>query len=319
MDSVLERIGELGIVPVVKLGDPGEALGLGKALLAADLPVAEVTFRTPAAEESIRVLASQVPELLVGAGTVLSTEQADRAIGAGARFIVAPGLNPRVVEHCLGRGVTVIPGVDSATQIETALEMGLAALKFFPAEASGGVEKIKALSAPFADVRFVPTGGITPSNMSGYLDLPQVLAVGGSWMVKQELLASGSFAEVTRLAREAVLSMLGFKVRHVGINEASPERARESADAFAELFGFRVREASGSYFLDPAIEILKRPGRGERGHLAVETSSMRRATAYLLRRGFRLLPDGGARPGVEPDFAYLEREISGFAIHLLKR
>lgn len=204
MSDVFGRLRALGIVPVVKLERAADARPLGKALVEGGLPAAEVTFRTAAAPEAIRLLRTEYPELLVGAGTVLTPAQADAALEAGASFAVTPGFNPRVVDHCLGRGLPIIPGVNSPSQVEQGIERGLSLLKFFPAEASGGVKMLKALHGPYAEVSFVPTGGVEPGNLASYLSLRYVAAVGGSWMVKDELVAGGRFAEIASLCAEAV-------------------------------------------------------------------------------------------------------------------
>jgi len=204
MSDIFQRIRATGIVPVIKLERAADARPLGKALLEGGLPVAEVTFRTGAAPEAIRILRAELPGLLVGAGTVLTPAQADAAIAAGAAFAVTPGFNPRVVDHCLSRGLPVVPGVNSPSQVELGLERGLSLLKFFPAEASGGVKMLKALHGPYAEVSFVPTGGVEPGNMASYLALEYVAAVGGSWMVRDELIAAGRFGDVTALSAEAV-------------------------------------------------------------------------------------------------------------------
>jgi 2-dehydro-3-deoxyphosphogluconate aldolase/(4S)-4-hydroxy-2-oxoglutarate aldolase len=190
------------IIPVVVIGNAEHAKGLGEALVAGGIPVAEVTFRTAAAPEAIRRLAS-VAGLAVGAGTVLNADQVDEAVEAGARFIVSPGLSRSVVERAQARQVPVYPGAVTASEIMAALEMGLTTLKFFPAETSGGVAALAALHAPFGQVRFIPTGGVSPANLASYLALPNVAAVGGSWMVKQSLLDSGSFEDVRELAAQA--------------------------------------------------------------------------------------------------------------------
>ena len=204
MSDVVRRIRAAGIVPVIKLEHAEDARPLGKALLEGGLPVAEVTFRTAAAAGAIRLLREEYPALLVGAGTVLTPAQVDAAIAAGAAFAVTPGFNPRVVDHCLAKNLPVVPGVNSPSQVEQGLERGLSLLKFFPAEASGGVKMLKALHGPYAEVSFLPTGGVEPANLASYLALPYVAAVGGSWMVKEDLLASGRHAEVATLCAEAV-------------------------------------------------------------------------------------------------------------------
>ena len=203
MNKVLEEIKKIGIVPVVVLDDEKDAKPLAKALCEGGLPCAEVTFRTKAAEESIRIMSKEYPNMLVGAGTVLTTEQVDRAVEAGAKFIVSPGLNPKIVSYCIEKGIPVTPGCQTPSDIEKALELGLEVVKFFPAEPAGGLNMIKALAAPYTDVLFMPTGGINPKNVVDYLKFDRILACGGSWMVKGNLVKEGKFDEITALVKEA--------------------------------------------------------------------------------------------------------------------
>jgi 2-dehydro-3-deoxyphosphogluconate aldolase/(4S)-4-hydroxy-2-oxoglutarate aldolase len=203
MTDLLEKLGLLGVVPVVAIERSEDAVELGRALLAGGLPCAEITFRTAAAEEAIRRISSNLPEIIVGAGTVLSVDQAKRAISAGAQFIVSPGFNHKVVDWCLQNEIPVTPGVVTPTEIDMALDRGLKILKFFPAEAMGGIATLKAIAAPYGGVKFIPTGGINPKNLADYLSLPAVHACGGSWLVKSTLISAGEFVEITRLAEEA--------------------------------------------------------------------------------------------------------------------
>jgi len=204
MGKVLDRIHSLGVVPVVKIEDAQLAGQLGKALLEGHLPCAEITFRTEAAEEAIHILSSEHPDILVGAGTVLSIRQASSALEAGAQFIVSPGFDAELVNWCLDRQVAVMPGVATPTEITMALNKGLRVLKFFPAEVLGGVKALKALGGPFVGVSFVPTGGVNASNVAEYLSLDMVHACGGSWVTKGSLISGGAFDEITRRARAAV-------------------------------------------------------------------------------------------------------------------
>ncbi len=203
MNELYNQIKETGIIPVVVLDDAKDALPLAKALTEGGLPCAEVTFRTAAAAESIRLMTQHYPEMLVGAGTVLTTEQVDQAIEAGAKFIVSPGLNPRIVKYCLSKNVPMIPGCSNPSDMEQALELGLSVVKFFPAEPAGGLKYIKAVAAPYTSLSFMPTGGISPANVSEYLAYDRILACGGSWMVKGSLVKEGNFAEIKRLTEEA--------------------------------------------------------------------------------------------------------------------
>ncbi|HAL60852.1 MAG TPA: 2-dehydro-3-deoxyphosphogluconate aldolase, partial [Chloroflexi bacterium] len=201
---LLEKLGRLGVVPVVKIERPEDAVELGRALLAGGLPCAEITFRTAAAEEAIQWISSSLPEIIVGAGTVLSVDQASRAVSAGARFIVSPGFNPKVVDWCLQNEIAVTPGVATPTEIEMALDKGLNILKFFPAEALGGIGMLKAIAAPYGGVKFIPTGGINQDNLADYLAQPCVHCCGGSWLVKASLISAGRFDEITQLTRDAI-------------------------------------------------------------------------------------------------------------------
>jgi 2-dehydro-3-deoxyphosphogluconate aldolase/(4S)-4-hydroxy-2-oxoglutarate aldolase len=207
MDDVLGNIATLRLIPVVKIEDSKDAVPLGRALLKGRLPIAEITFRTAAAEGAIRVLTAELPELLVGAGTVLTIEQVKSAVDAGARFIVAPGFNPTVVDYCLENNICVVPGVNNPSQIERALERQLKVVKFFPAEASGGLPFLKAVAAPYSDILFMPTGGINPQNVMSYLSFPRIIACGGSWMVESGLIAAGNFEEIEERTRDAVAAI----------------------------------------------------------------------------------------------------------------
>ena len=203
MNETLKKIGETGIIPVVVLNRVADAEPLAESLIKGGLPCAEVTFRTDAAEESIRAIAKKFPEMFVGAGTVLTVEQADRAVGAGAKFIVSPGLNPKVVEHCLKKNYPITPGIMTPSELEIALGFGLDVVKFFPAENAGGLKMIKAISAPYTMMKFMPTGGINTTNVRDYLACDKILACGGSWMVKGDLINAGDFEKIQELTKEA--------------------------------------------------------------------------------------------------------------------
>lgn len=203
MNEVLKKLGEIGIIPVVVLDDAKDAAPLAKALMEGGLPCAEVTFRTAAAADVIREMVTAYPEIFVGAGTVLTIDQANKAIEAGAKFIVSPGLNPEVVQYCINRGIAVCPGTCTPSEVEQALALGLDTVKFFPAEPAGGLGFIKAIAAPYTNVMFMPTGGINAKNVREYLAYNKILACGGSWMVKKDLVTAGDFEKITELVREA--------------------------------------------------------------------------------------------------------------------
>lgn len=204
MDEILQRIHDFGVVPVVSIPFPEVGLKLGDALIKGGIPCAEITFRTPAAEKAIQNLVQAHPEILVGAGTILSVDQAKRAVSAGARFIVSPGFDPKIVAWCIENEIVVTPGVSTPTEINMAIDHHLGVLKFFPAEAFGGVKTLKAITAPYGGIKFIPTGGINADNLAEYLRLPSVFACGGSWLVKRNLMEVGKFDEITDLTREAL-------------------------------------------------------------------------------------------------------------------
>ncbi|EKB1971036.1 bifunctional 4-hydroxy-2-oxoglutarate aldolase/2-dehydro-3-deoxy-phosphogluconate aldolase [Vibrio parahaemolyticus] len=204
MYSIKEQLKALKVIPVIAIDKAEDIIPLGKILAENGLPAAEITFRSAAAAEAIRLLRETQPDMLIGAGTVLNREQAIAAKEAGATFIVSPGFNPNTVKACQEIGIDIVPGVNNPSTVEAALEMGLTTLKFFPAEASGGINMVKSLLAPYTDIELMPTGGINPANIKDYLAIPRVLACGGTWMVDKKLIEEGNWEELARLTREAV-------------------------------------------------------------------------------------------------------------------
>jgi 2-dehydro-3-deoxyphosphogluconate aldolase/(4S)-4-hydroxy-2-oxoglutarate aldolase len=319
MNEILKIIGEAGLVPVVKIDDAKDAVPLAEALVKGGLPVAEITFRTAAAEEAIKNMTLTRSDVLVGAGTVLNIDQVKRAVGAGAKFIVSPGFNPKVVEYCVNENIPITPGCSSPTDIEMALEYGINVVKFFPAEASGGLKALKAISAPYGMIKFIPTGGIDTANLNDYLSFNKIFACGGSWMVKDELIKSGNFDEITRLSREAVNLVMGFDMAHIGINTENEDEALSIAKRFAAIFGFSVKEGNSSSFVGTGIEVIKKAGPGKNGHIAIKTNSISRAIAYLKRNNVEVDMETAKYTGESITAVYLKEEIGGFAIHLLQK
>lgn len=320
MNEILQKIQKLGIVPVVVLNDSKDAAPLAKALCDGGLPCAEVTFRTDAAEESIRIMTSTYPDMLVGAGTVLTTDQVDRAVNAGAKFIVSPGLNPKIVQYCIDKGVPITPGTTNPSDIEQAIELGLEVVKFFPAEAAGGINMIKAMAAPYVDMKFMPTGGINAKNLTSYLDFPKIIACGGSWMVSTDLVKAGEFQKIAELTREAVQSMLGFELRHIGINASDDAQADSVASSFEKLFGFTKKVGNTSIFAGTGIEVMKTPYLGSNGHIAIKTNYIDRAINYLESQGFEFDMDTAKYDSKNNMIAiYFKQEVGGFALHLVQK
>ena len=317
--DILEKLSLAGLVPVIKVDDAADAVPLCRALAEGGLPVAEITFRTAAAEEAIRLVHEQLPEVILCAGTVLTTDQADRAVKAGAAAIVSPGLNPEVVRWCLDHNVPVCPGTSNPSDIEVALSLGLTAVKVFPAEAIGGLKLIKAMAAPYTSMRFMPTGGVNEQNMLDYLAFDKIMCCGGSWMVPGDAVKAKDWDRITALTRSAVDKMLGLELRHIGINSGTPEQALADAKAIAKLMGWPVKEGNSSDFAGTGFECMKKQGRGTHGHIAIGCNSVARAKWHLEQRGYAFDEDSAVIKNGKLTNIYLKDEIAGFAFHLAQK
>lgn len=319
MDACIKELYRIGIVPVVALEDAADALPLGAALKTGGVSAIEVTFRTAAAADAIRLLTREMPELLVGAGTVLTKAQADAAIEAGAKFIVSPGFQPELVSYVLSKGVPMCPGTATPGEMEQAMALGLSAVKFFPAEQNGGAPMLKALSAPYRDLLFMPTGGVKLENLRTYLALDQVFACGGTWLATKDDIKAKAFDQITARTREAVKTMLNFRIKHVGINSKDAREAKKTATLLCSIFDFDYNDTELSVFTGTAVEVMKYMGRGSLGHIAIGADNVDRAEYYLRQRGFSF--DESTRrvdAAGRTTFLYLTEEIGGFAFHLTK-
>ena len=320
MTELERKVYELGVIPVIKISDPDDAIPLAKALIDGGLPAAEITFRTSCAAEAIKKITDAFPEMLVLAGTVLNAAQVDAAVAAGARMIVSPGLNPKTVSYCKSKNVPIIPGTANPSDIEQAIELGLDTVKFFPAEAVGGLKMLKAMSAPYGAMKFMPTGGINAENLLTYLQFDKILCCGGSFMVKDDLIRDKKWDEITELTRGAVRAMLGFEFAHVGINAENKEEALRAAKLLETMFGLPIRETSKSYFAGVPFEVMTAKGPGKNGHIGIKTNFVDRAMAYFKRQGFAIdessitYADNG-----KPKFFYFKDEILGFAFHVVQK
>ncbi|MGL6175009.1 MAG: bifunctional 4-hydroxy-2-oxoglutarate aldolase/2-dehydro-3-deoxy-phosphogluconate aldolase [Cellulosilyticaceae bacterium] len=320
MNEILKQISDYGIVPVIKFDRVEDALPLAKALCDGGLPVAEITFRTECAAEAMKLVSTELPEMLVGAGTILTIEQVDEAVAAGAKFIVSPGLNPKVVKYCVEKGIPVTPGCANPSDVEQAIELGLDVVKFFPAEAAGGINMIKSMAAPYTKMKFMPTGGINASNINNYLSFNKIIACGGSWMVNDSLIAAGEWDKIVELTREAVNTMLGFELAHIGINAESNEAAMEVANKFNSLFGKGIKEGNSSIFVGKEVEVMKAPYLGAHGHIAYRTNYISRAIAYLERQGVEFDQETAKYDAKGNLVAiYMKGEVGGYAVHLLQK
>ncbi len=317
--DMLKKLSLAGMIPVIKVTDADDAVPLCAALQNGGLPVAEITFRTDAAEESIKRVHKELPDVMLGAGTVLTTEQVDRAVAAGATYIVTPGINPEVVKHCQKVGIPVVPGCSNASDIEVALSLGIKTVKFFPAEAAGGLKMIKALAGPYVDATFIPTGGVNEVNLLEYLNFPKVIACGGSWMVDQKAIVAKDWAKIEEITASAVNRMLGFELKHIGVNSGDPETAMKDAQALAKILGWPIKDGNSSTFTGTAFEFMKKPFRGTHGHIALGTNYIQRARWYLEQKGFAFDDESAAYKDGKLVAVYFKDEIAGFAFHLLQK
>jgi len=316
--EVLKRLAAAGIVPVVVLENAEDAVPTAKALVAGGVDVMEITFRTAAAADSIRKVAEECPEMLVGAGTVITLDQCKLAVDCGARFIVAPGYDEEVVSWCVEHEVAVTPGCVTPTEIMMAMKHGLKVVKFFPANVYGGLSALKSLAGPFGGIKFIPTGGVSQQNVGEFAASPYVHAVGGSWICPKADIAAHNFDKITALTREARKALLGFEVAHIGINTPDPESSLEVCNALREAFDFSVKEGNSSNFASTGVEVMKSMFKGANGHIAVRTNKMAPAIAELERKGFALDWDS-VKDRNNIKAVYLKSSFGGFAVHLVQK
>ncbi|MCD8197150.1 MAG: bifunctional 4-hydroxy-2-oxoglutarate aldolase/2-dehydro-3-deoxy-phosphogluconate aldolase [Lachnospiraceae bacterium] len=317
--DILERLRNAGVVPVVVIEDAKDAVPTAKAMLAGGIDVMEITFRTAAAADSIKAVSEQCPDMLVGAGTVITLEQCKKAVECGAKFIVSPGFDAEVVAWCVDKGVAVTPGCVTPSEIMAAMKLGLKVVKFFPANVYGGLTALKSLSGPFGSMKFIPTGGVNNQNLSDFIRASFIQAVGGSWVCPKADIAAGNFDKITALCAEARQAVLGYEIAHVGINTDDADAAAAVAETFADAFGFPAKVGNSSIFASSAVEIMKSQFLGEKGHIAIRTNSVDIAAADLQKKGYTLKQDTVKYKGDRMSVAYLEKEFGGFAIHLVQK
>ena len=316
--DVLKRLAQSGVVPVVVLEDAKDAVPTAKAMLAGGIDVMEITFRTAAAADSIKAVAQECPDMVVGAGTVVNLEQCKLAVECGAKFIVSPGYDEETVAWCCDNGVPVTPGCVTPTEIMMALKHGLKVLKFFPANVYGGLSAIKSLAGPFGGVKFIPTGGVNAQNLAEFISSPYIHAVGGSWICPKADIAAGNFDKITALCKEARKSLLGFEVAHIGINTPDADAAMDVCKAFNDAFDFNVKQGNSSNFASTGVEVMKTMFKGANGHIAIRTNKMIPAIAEMERRGYELDMDS-VKDKNNIKAVYFKNEIGGFAVHLLQK
>ena len=316
--DVLKRLAQSRVVPVVVLEDAKDAVPTAKAMLAGGIDVMEITFRTAAAADSIKAVAQECPDMVVGAGTVINLEQCKLAVECGAKFIVSPGYDEETVAWCCDNGIPVTPGCVTPTEIMMALKHGLKVLKFFPANVYGGLSAIKSLAGPFGGVKFIPTGGVNAQNLAEFISSPYIHAVGGSWICPKADIAAGNFDKITALCKEARKTLLGFEVAHIGINTPDADAAMDVCKAFNDAFDFNVKQGNSSNFASTGVEVMKTMFKGANGHIAIRTNKMIPAIAEMERRGYELDMDS-VKDKNNIKAVYFKNEIGGFAVHLLQK
>ena len=316
--DVLKRLAQSGVVPVVVLEDAKDAVPTAKAMLAGGIDVMEITFRTAAAADSIKAVAQECPDMVVGAGTVINLEQCKLAVECGAKFIVSPGYDEETVAWCCDNGIPVTPGCVTPTEIMMALKHGLKVLKFFPANVYGGLSAIKSLAGPFGGVKFIPTGGVNAQNLAEFISSPYIHAVGGSWICPKADIAAGNFDKITALCKEARKTLLGFEVAHIGINTPDADAAMDVCKAFNDAVDFNVKLGNSSNFASTGVEVMKTMFKGANGHIAIRTNKMIPAIAEMERRGYELDMDS-VKDKNNIKAVYFKNEIGGFAVHLLQK
>lgn len=319
MSGVIERISAIGIMPVItKIESVEDCDALAGALKAGGIPAMEITFRMEGADRYIRRAREKHPDMMIGAGTVVTIEQADQAIAAGAQFIVAPGLNPEIVRYCQGKGIDIIPGVATPSEVELAMSLGIRTVKFFPAEQNGGIAAIKAICGPYSGITFMPTGGLNLNNLADYFAFDRIVACGGTYMLGSHL-AKREWKEITELCHKSVQTMLGLKLTHVGVNTGTEEAARTTAHTLADLLRLDVaKDGASSVFVDRYVEVMKSNYLGQHGHIAFSTPSIERAVRYYKAIGVEFNEDSAKRAANgKLNAIYFKEEIGGFAIHLV--
>lgn len=320
MGKYSKIIEETGILPVINITEVEVAKPLCQILLEEGIQSIEVTLRSECSLEAIAEIKKNFPEMIVGAGTVLDIETIDKVLAAGADYIVTPGFDEGMVEYCIKNDIEIFPGCSTATEIQKAYKMGLRVLKFFPAELSGGVDALKRLSGPFKGVKFVPTGGINYSNLGKYLSCNVVAACGGSYMATSEQLKNRDFEGIRLSCRKAMDISLGFELAHVGINHNNEDEANATAKELGSLFRMPVKMGNSSTFAGDAVECMKMNFYGKKGHIGFKTSSSLRALAWLRRQGYEVIKESiKMKPNGTVLAAYLEKEIGGFAVHIMEK
>ena len=319
--TLIERIGLIGLIPVVAFDEAEQAVPVAKAMYGANLDIIEITMRTAAGVEAIRRVRAELPDMIVGAGTVLTLEKAKECAGAGAQFIVLPGYQEDVVAWCVENNVLALPGCVTPHEIQLALQKGLKVVKFFPADVYGGLKAMGALNGPFgpSGVTYIPTGGVDLKNLSEYIQAPYITAVGGSYLCSSKQIKDGDYAGIAKSVAASIDILLGFELAHVGFNTENEEKSAEIAKTLSGAFSFPYLPGNSAIFAGTAVEVVKGAGLGQNGHVAIRTNNIKRAIYYLEKRGFSTDPSTEKYKDGKTIAVYLKDQIGGFAFHLLQK
>lgn len=317
MNETLDMIQKIGILPVAAFDDAKNAIPLAEALSNGGIPCLEVSFCTDTAEESIRQISKQFPQMLIGAGNITTAEQTILAIHAGAKFIISPELSPAVINTCIKKDTPVIPRVSSPDDVKEAVSFGLGTVNFLPDGKADVFHQLNTLNSANDSITFLPTGIICEDDISSYLAFDSVLAC--SWLVNQELIKTGEFEKISALAAQTMQTMLGFELAHIGINLDSEAEADKTAGIFESMFHFPKRPGAGSVFAGTAIECMVPPFFGTKGHIGIATNSIGRARSYFERAGYHFNESSAKFINNQMIVIYFEEEVGGFAVHILQR
>lgn len=318
-DLIVKEVESTGVLPVINIPHSDLAEDVACAVIKGGINSMEITLRSADSLQSISKVKKAYPNMVLGAGTVLSTQTVDDAINAGADYIVTPGYDQEIVDYCKDKNIMIIPGCSSPSEIQKALKSGLSVIKFFPAELSGGTKALKLLSGPFKKAKFLPTGGITLDNLGEYLKLPCVIACGGSFMAGSDLVSGKKFDEITALCKKSVEISLGFELAHVGINGENETQAINVATALSDVLGFSVKIGNSSVFAGKAVEVMKTKYYGTNGHIGFYTNSVKRALCWFEKNGMEVIKESVKEDSKGLVSAYLKQELGGFAIHVVRR
>lgn len=321
--TALTEFRECGLSPVVVIDRAADAVPLAKALLAGGVWIMEITMRTDQALDAITLVAKEVPEIIVGAGTVINKETANQALEAGAKFLVSPGFSQEVADVAKEKDILYVPGTATLTEVMYAINNGYDLVKIFPAGKLGGVDYIKEIHSVFPKLSFMPSGGVSLDNMESYLDAPFIGAVSGSWMCPKNLIAQGKFDEITAICKQTVERLQGFKLLHIGINNKSDQEARQAADSLGNLLGMPVTDKGTAYFVGDLADVIKYELPCSHGHIAIQVNDMDRAIRYFRDKGYGFTDIGLGKDDngniVAIWFDPEQVNINGFAVHLRRK